>query len=113
MNVGQIVLILIAFLFFVFGACWSQVEVLHFNSEWNVENNFDISNLKDCETENIIICHNPEMQEKHSILSVPTIIIFDEGEEVKRFQANIMLQIDATRKQIQREIDEIYLKKFE
>jgi len=113
MNVGQILLVVVGGVFLIIGCCNAQVEVAHFNSEWNVENNFDISELKDCETRNIIICNNPELQEKHNILSVPTIIIFDEGQEAIRFQANIMMKLEATRKQIQKEIDKIILNKFE
>ena len=105
--------ILLAVFFFVYGICCSQVSVIHFNSDWNNDNNFDISVLKDCDIDTIVICHNPEMQEKHNIKSVPTIIIFDEGEEVIRFEANIMMQLEATKKDIQKEIDKIYLAKFE
>ena len=48
---------------------------------------------------------NPELQEKHEIKSVPTVIIFDDDEEVKRFEANIMMELEATKKDIQKEID--------
>jgi len=113
MNVGQTLLVFIGVFFLCFGTCNGQVEVIHFNSEWNSDNDFDITTLKDCEKENIIICHNPEKQEKHSIVSVPTIIVFNDGEEVKRFQANIMMQLEATKKDIQKEIDKIMLEKFE
>tara|TARA_Y100001963_G_C6774619_1_gene446689 strand:- start:2257 stop:2568 length:312 start_codon:yes stop_codon:yes gene_type:complete len=102
-----------AIFFFCYGLCCGQVSVVHFNSEWNADNNFDITVLKDCDVDTVIICHNPDLQEKHNILAVPTIIIFDEGEEVKRFQANIMMKLEATRKDIQKEIDKIYLAKFE
>ena len=77
------------------------------------KNNFDISVLKDCEKTNVVICHSPELQEKHDILSVPTIIIFDNNVEKHRFQANIMLQLDATKKEIQQEIEKVHLAKFE
>jgi len=113
MNIGRTLLILTGFIFFCFGACVAQVEVLHFNSEWNDENNFDISELKECKTETIIICNNPELKEKHKIMSVPTIIIFDEGIEVKRFEANLMMKLTCTKKEIQKEIEKIILAKFE
>ena len=113
MNVGQTLLVLMGLVFFCFGSCSGQVKVIHFNSEWNSDNDFDINTLKDCEKENITICHNPEKQEKHSIVSVPTIIVFDDGEEKMRFQANIMMQLEATKKDIQKEIDKIMLEKFE
>ena len=44
---------------------------------------------------------------------MPTIVILDEGAEVTRFEANIMMELEATRKEIQKEIDKIYLAKFE
>tara|TARA_R100000664_G_C2753916_1_gene141402 strand:- start:1963 stop:2289 length:327 start_codon:yes stop_codon:yes gene_type:complete len=102
---------LISSLFFLIS--YSQVSVVHFNSEWNKENNYDISTLKDCQTSTIVICHNADLQEKHSIMSVPTVIIFDNNIEITRFQANIMLQLDATKNEIQQAIDQIHLAKFE
>ena len=113
MKLSYILLILIALFFFCIGICSGQVSVIHFNSEWNSDNNFDISKLKECSIDSVVICHNPEMQEKHQIKSVPTIIIFDEEQEVVRFQGNIMMQLEITKKEIQKEIDKIYLAKFE
>ena len=105
--------ILIALFFFCYGACYGQVSVIHFNSEWNADNSFDITVLKDCDIDSIVICHDPELQEKHKIKSVPTIIVFDEEEEVVRFEGNILMQLEATKKEIQEEIKKIYLAKFE
>jgi len=105
--------ILLALIFFFYGICCSQVSVTHFNSEWNADNNFDISVLKDCDIDSVVICHNPELQEKHKIKSVPTIIVFDEEQEVVRFEGNIMMQLEATKNDIQEEIKKIYLAKFE
>tara|TARA_R100001443_G_C3271459_1_gene158142 strand:+ start:299 stop:625 length:327 start_codon:yes stop_codon:yes gene_type:complete len=106
---GYITLI-ISSLFFI---SYSQVSVIHFNSEWNVENNYDISILKDCDKSDVVICDNPDLQEKHNIFAVPTIIILDNDIEIARFEANIMMQLDATKKQIQNAIDQIHLAKFE
>tara|TARA_R100000458_G_C8044250_1_gene94245 strand:- start:11 stop:346 length:336 start_codon:yes stop_codon:yes gene_type:complete len=105
--------IVIGLFFFCIGSCIGQVSVVHFNSEWNSENSFDVSVLKDCEKADIIICTNPEEQEKHKIKSVPTVIVFDNKIEVARFEANIMMQLEATFKDIQEKIDKIYLAKFE
>jgi thiol-disulfide isomerase/thioredoxin len=52
------------------------------------------------------------MQKKYKIAVVPTIIIFDDGEEVKRFQADLSFKIQATRKEIQDYIDELIISKF-
>ena len=113
MKLSYLLLVLIALLFFCYGMCCGQVSVVHFNSEWNADNNFDITVLKGCDVDSVVICNNPELQEKHKIKSVPTVIIFDEDEEIKRFEANIMMQLEATKKEIQKEIDRIYLTKFE
>jgi len=106
---GYITLI-ISSLFFI---SYSQVSVIHFNSEWNEENNYDISTLKDCESTDVVICHSADLQEKHNIYSVPTVIVFDNNIEIARFEANIMMQLDATKEQIQNAIDQIHLAKFE
>jgi len=52
------------------------------------------------------------MQKEHKIVVVPTIIIFNEGEEVKRFQANILMQLEATQDDIQEAVDEILMSSF-
>jgi hypothetical protein len=113
MNLGYILQILIALFFLCVGLCFTQVSVIHFNSEWNAENSFNIEELNDCEKSDVVICDSPELKDKHKILSVPTIIIFDNGNEIARFEANIMMQLEATRKEIQKEIEKIHLAKFE
>ena len=45
------------------------------------------------------------------IVVVPTIIVFN-GKEVERFQANIMMAMEATRKDVQNVIDEILMSDF-
>jgi hypothetical protein len=105
--------IFLGFFFFCIGSCFGQVSVIHFNSDWNSDNNFDISVLKDCKKTDVVICHDLDMKDKHKIKSVPTIIVFDEQQEVIRFEGNILMQLDITKKDIQKEIDSIYLTKFE
>ena len=48
----------------------------------------------------------------YKIVVVPTIVIYSEGNEVARFQANIMMQMEATRKEVQSKIDEIIMSNF-
>ena len=99
--------------FFCVGSCLGQVSVIHFNSEWNSDNSFNIEVLKDCEKEDVIICTNPDMQEKHKIKSVPTVIVFDNNVEIIRFEANIIMQLEASFDELQEKIDKVYLDKFE
>ncbi len=105
--------IVLGLFFFCIGSCFCQVSVVHFNSEWNADNSLYISELEDCEKSQVVICTSPEMKEKHKIKSVPTIIIFDNDIEIERYEANIMMELEATQKEIQERVDRIYLAKFE
>ena len=53
-----------------------------------------------------------DLQKKYNIAVVPTIIILDDGEEVKRFQADLSFTMQATRSEIQDYIDELIISKF-
>ena len=105
--------IILGLFFFCVGSCNGQVKVVHYNSDWNSENNYNISDLKDCEKEDVVICHNPEEQEKHNILAVPTLIVFDNNVEIARYEANIMMELDISIDDLQDAIDKVYLEKFE
>ena len=58
------------------------------------------------------IVADPNLPKDYKIVVVPTILVFDQGEEVARFQANIMMTMEATRKEVQESIDEIIMSKF-
>ena len=93
---------------------YSQITVTHFNANWNDANKVswvkklsDVDKIKD-----ICIAHSPEQQKKHEIVVVPTIIIFKDGEEVKRYQADISFTMVATREEVQDFIDELIMSDF-
>ena len=46
-------------------------------------------------------------------MAIPTVIVFDNGVEQQRFNPNIMMQLVATQKKIQKSIDEITFNKFQ
>jgi len=89
------------------------IVVVEFNAAFNKQNSVDwIEKLSDCETERVDIATSPQLQAEHKIVVVPTIIVFNEGKEVKRFQANIMMQIDANKSDVQEAVDEIIMSDF-
>tara|TARA_R100001443_G_scaffold117080_1_gene139830 strand:+ start:231 stop:563 length:333 start_codon:yes stop_codon:yes gene_type:complete len=91
----------------------SQIVVTHFNAEWNAPNKAEwVDNLTDCEITYVDIAKNPKLQQKHKVVVVPTIIIFKDGEEVKRYQADISFKMLATKNELQEEIDEIIMSSF-
>jgi len=91
--------------------CNSDICVVQFNASWNESNSVDyLGELTDCEVMNVNIDQGT-YQSDYKIVVVPTIIVFN-GEEVERFQANIMMQMDATRKDVQSVVDEIIYSDF-
>ena len=91
----------------------SGVCVVEFNAGFNASNSVDwIDDLSDCKGKRIDIAIPPDMQKEHKIVVVPTIIVFSEGEEVKRFQANIMMQLEASKNDVQEAVDEIMMSAF-
>ena len=93
--------------------CLSQVKVIQFNANWNTANGVKwLSELTDCKTDQIDIAINKDAQAKYKIVVVPTIIVFNHGEEVKRYQANIMMQMEAKLDEVQTIVDETVMESF-
>ena len=93
---------------------FSQIEVVHFNAEWNNANGVPwVMDLEDCRTIGLTdIAKNPDEAQKHKIAVVPTIIIFKDGEEVARFQADLSFKMVATKEEVQEEIDNQLMSDF-
>ena len=91
---------------------FSQVKVIHFNAGWNSANDVEwFDKLSDANKKSLSI-DDGDIQTKYSIAIVPTIVVFDDGEEVKRFQADLSFKMVATREEIQEYIDELIISKF-
>ena len=105
---------LIMFFVFIFSAAFGQIEVKQFNAEWNSANDVPwVMELNDCNTKGYTdIAKNPDEATKYKIAVVPTIIIFKDGEEVARFQADLSFKMVATREEVQDEIDNILMSDF-
>ena len=118
MNFGSILTYALLMLFmFIAGSalgqnmCNSDICVVQFNASWNQSNSVDyLEKLTDCEVMNVNIDEGT-YQSDYEIVVVPTIIVFN-GKEVERFQANIMMKIEATRKEVQNVVDEIIYSDF-
>ena len=87
--------------------------VVQFNAGFNVGNKVPwVGNLEECETKFIDIQIDAKASGKYKIVVVPTIVIFNGAEEVARFQANIMMKMEATQEDVQGKIDEIIMDAF-
>jgi thiol-disulfide isomerase/thioredoxin len=97
---------------FTIGVSYGQVKVIHFNAGWNEANDVEwFDKLSDAGKKSLSI-DDADIQKKYAIAIVPTIIVFDDGEEVKRFQADLSFKMAATREEIQEYIDELIISKF-
>jgi len=92
--------------------CDEDICVVEFNASWNDANKVEwLDNLTDVGTKRILI-DKGDWQKDYKIVVTPTIIIFIDGEEKKRYQANIMMQMEATKEEVQNTIDEIIMEAF-
>ena len=92
---------------------FGQVVVTHFNAEWNDHNKSDwVDSLEDCEITYVDIADSPKIQKRHKVTVVPTIIIFKDGEEIKRWQADLSFKMVATKEDLQEYIDELLMEDF-
>ena len=89
------------------------IVVVEYWAEWNNANKFkELNQLKDCTVYRACIAKCSDAASEYGIKAIPTVIIYDNGEEIKRFSPNIMLQLEASGKDVQSAIDEIVLNKF-
>ena len=91
--------------------CDEEICVVEFNAGWNESNGVDYLNkLTDCGIKKISIDEGT-WQKEYGIIVVPTIIVFN-GEEVKRFQADLSFKMAATKEEVQEVVDEIIMSAF-
>ena len=105
--------LLIIFFMLLAGSSTAQIVVTEFNADWNKSNKVEwLEELEDCDVTKVDIVEHPKFQKKHKIVVVPTIIIFKDGIEVKRFQADISFSMKATKEETQEVINEQLMSDF-
>ena len=93
---------------------FAQIKVIQFNAGWNSANDVSwVMDLEECKTIGYTdIASNAKAQAEYKIAVVPTIIIFKDGEEVARFQADLSFKMIATREEVQEEINNQLMSDF-
>ena len=96
------------FIFMLFSqVIFAQIEAKHFNAGWNEANNVSWFMDLDCKTKGLV-----DIAKKYKIAVVPTIIIFKDGEEALRFQADLSFKMVATKEEVTEAIDELLMSDF-
>tara|TARA_R100000322_G_scaffold108881_1_gene69523 strand:- start:167 stop:496 length:330 start_codon:yes stop_codon:yes gene_type:complete len=106
--------LLVILLILISNSVNAQIKVEQFNAGWNNANDVPwVQALEDCKTIGYTdIAKDTEAQTKYKIAVVPTIIIFKDGEEVARFQADLSFKMLATKEEVQEEIDNQLMSDF-
>ena len=105
-------LLLIPFLSFSQSVPGEGLVVVEFNAPFSNSKCEYLDDLEDCDVVKIDISKDAKAQGKYKIAVVPTLIIFYDGEEKGRFQANIMMKLEATQEEVQEKIEEIIMEDF-
>ena len=96
----------------------NECIVVQVNADWNYSSSLNLGKLKNCKWFNASI-DNKEygavLASEWKIVSVPTIIMFEYGKEIKRFEAGLSFNLNEKEiiKKINDEIDEIMLRRFQ
>ena len=105
---------LIIFFMLLCNGAFAQIQVAYFNAEWNEANGVEwVNDLDEVKTISYIdVSKDTELQKKHKIAVIPTILIFKDDVEVARFQADLSFKMIATREEVQEEIDNQLMSDF-
>ena len=89
------------------------IVVVEFWAGWNSINEVkELDKLKDAEIFKVNIDTEINLMLKHKVSSIPTVIIYNNGKEEERWEADITFKASCDRKDIQEKIDELYSSKF-
>ena len=93
----------------------SGITIVEYWASWNVLNKItmlDSIEVEDAKIYRVNIDTTPKVTAKQEIVVIPTIIIYDDGIEYKRLQADLSFKLIVTEKDLQMVVDEILMSKF-
>ena len=88
------------------------IVLVEFWASFNSVNEVNLKKIYDCKKYRVDMSQDPSLMAKHNVMAVPTVVIYHNGKEVKRFLPGLMLKLDVEIKEIQEVIDELVGDKF-
>ena len=88
------------------------IVLVEFWASFNSVNEVNLKKIYDCKKYRVDMSQDPSLMTKHNVMAVPTVVIYNNGKEVKRFLPGLMLKLDVDVKEIQAAIDELVGDKF-
>ena len=83
------------------------ISVVQYNAEFNKNNNVNLSKISDAKIFDVYIDNNEELMKFGKIRSVPTIVIYQDRQEVIRWEADLSMKLRIDHKDIQEEIHKL------
>ena len=88
------------------------IVLVEFWAEFNAINQVNLKKLYDCKKYRVDMSTDPNLMVTHKVMAVPTVVLYHNGKEIKRFLPSLMMKLDADIKDIQAVIDELVGDKF-
>ena len=91
------------------------VAVVEFWASWNNANKVTVLDeweTFDAKVYRLNIDLYPKVQSKNNVVILPTIIFYDDGEEVKRLQGDMSFSLKVTKDELEEIVEEILGSKF-
>ena len=94
-------------------ASFAQIEVVQFSAEFLKDNEISLKAFRGYETKTLYMSKESAMFKKLDIKYIPTLVLFNNGEEIFRVESGISLKLpENTIELIESEIEEIIESKF-
>jgi hypothetical protein len=75
-------------------------NVVQLNYDWNVKNTYPWKPIPGVKYYYLSLDKFPELKTKMKITSVPTILVLENGKEIKRFEGGMMMKINVSQTEI-------------
>ena len=91
----------------------AQIEIVQFSAEFLKDNEISLKSFRSYETKTLYMSKESAMFKKLDIKYIPTLVLFNNGEEVFRVESGITLKLpENSIELIENEIEEIIESKF-
>jgi hypothetical protein len=94
------------FFFLLSVSAYGQNALVHINAGFNKSNDwYGVDVVSNTKVYNGYVDNNPAIKEKYNIVRVPTLILFKEGQEVKRWEGGLDMKLHVKVNEVQNKID--------
>jgi len=98
----------LVFFLLLSGSVYGQNAVVHINAEFNQSNDwYGLNILEGVKVYNGYLETNVAMKERYQISKVPTLILYSDGKEIKRWEGGLDMKLNVNPKDVQWEIDKL------